>query len=48
MKKCIMLYLCILCVYNVIFLMTIFETAIASAKNTLNSMEQIRNVLVIT
>jgi hypothetical protein len=32
----------ILSVYNVIFLMTIFETAIANAKNTLNTMEQIR------
>jgi hypothetical protein len=29
-------------VYNVIFLMNIFETAIENSKNTFNCMEQIR------
>jgi hypothetical protein len=37
--------ICILSVYNVIFLMTIFDKAIENVKNTLNSIEQIRQNL---
>jgi hypothetical protein len=33
---------CILSVYNVIFLMIIFEMTVVNAKNTLNNMEQIQ------